>query len=421
MNISKVLSTVLISSTLTISAMNLNAQQASLSNPTTSLYTSLGEQLLHYSLNTKDGTVRMGGEPLLLSANLQYAAISPQKDFLYVVSSNAGSGTSGSKGSIHQLSAYKIAPSTGHLTPWGEPVALKERPIHLTLDRKGNYALVAYNQSGSLSVHSINQNKSVGALVKQPKALDAGIFTHQVMVSPNNNSVIALARGNDAKKTKPEDLGSINNFSFDEGKLTLMSQEIMEPGVGPRHLAFHPTQPWVYAAIERTSKLFMYPLNTDGSITKDPLFKKEALQDIHNEHFPRQRGGVVKIHPNGNFIYVSNRSDKVKKVDGKNVLIGGENNMAVFRIDPQSGEPQLLSHVDTHGVEARTFSIDPSGKWMIIANQKSLWVEKNNQLIWVPANLAVFHIAENGSLQFVDKYEMEDKEKWLLWNDIISH
>lgn len=376
---------------------------------------------MHYSFNTENGDIKASSEPVILPANLQYAVVSPAKDVLYAVSSDAGSGTFGAKGSTHLLSAYKIDAATGALTALGEPAALKERPIHVTLDQKGEYALIAYNKSGSLSVHAINDDKSVGAQVKQSKPLDAGIFTHQVMVSPKNNSVIALARGNDAKKDRPEDLGSINTFSFDEGKLNLISQEILKPSIGPRHLAFHPTKPWVYVAIERTSKLFMHSLNADGTLSKEPQFKVEALKDLHNEHYPRQRGGVVKLHPNGRFAYVSNRSDKVKTVGDKKVLTGGENNMAVFSIDQKTGEPKLVTHVDTHGVEARTFNVDPSGKWMVIANQKSLWVEENGKLKWVPGNLAVFSIEDDGSLTFVKKYEMEDKRKWLLWNTIVAH
>jgi hypothetical protein len=40
----------------------------------------------------------------------------------------------------------------------------------------------------------------------------------------------------------------------------------IDPGVGPRHLAYHPTQPWVYVAMERGSKLYMYPLESTGAV-----------------------------------------------------------------------------------------------------------------------------------------------------------
>jgi 6-phosphogluconolactonase len=394
--------------------------QAAQIDNTVPLYASLGEQLLHYAFNIKDGTLEKKGEPVILPANLQFAVPDPQGRFLYAVSSNAGSGTFGAKGDTHLLGAFRIDPRTGDLTAWGEPAKLPERPIHLTLDRNGEYALTAFNQSATLSVHRIAEDGSIGADVVQESTPQAGIFTHQVMVTPNNDTVVALGRGNDASADRPEDLGSINSFRFDQGRLTPMSQVEYSAGLGPRHLAFHPDKPWAYVAIERSSKLFMYPMADSGTLAPEPLYRVEALRDMTNEHRPRQKGGVLQFHPGGRFLYVANRSDGEKKVGEKTVLAGGENTMAVFRIDQDTGEPVLIQHVDTHGIEARTFDLDPSGKWLVVANQKSLWTEQGDELEWVPANFAVFSVAEDGKLTFVRKYDMDDAEgRWLLWMDIV--
>lgn len=387
---------------------------------TVRLYAGFGERLLHYAFDTTDGTLIEQGDPVILPTNLQFAVPDSAGRFLYAVSSNAGSGTYGAKGDTHLLGAFRIDPITGDLAPWGEPARLPERPIHMTLDRNGDYALTAFNQSATLSVHRIAEDGSIGAAVPQASKPQAGIFTHQVMVTPDNDTVVALGRGNDASGDRPEDLGSINSFRFDQGRLTPLSQVEYSAGLGPRHLAFHPEKPWVYVAIERSSKLFMYPMANSGTLAPEPLYRVEALRDMANEHRPRQKGGVLQFHPSGKFLYVANRSDGEKQVGDKTALAGGENTMAVFRIDPDTGEPVLIQHVDTHGIEARTFDLDPNGKWLVVANQKSLWMEQGDELKWVPANFAIFSVAEDGKLTFVRKYDMDDAEgRWLLWMDIV--
>lgn len=419
MTLTKPLGAVLLGSVLTSLSAGAFAQDGA-NEHTVPLYAALGERLLHYTFNTKDGTLEEKGEPVMLPANLQFAVPDAQGRFLYAVSSNAGSGTFGAKGDTHLLSVFRIDSRTGDLTAWGEAATLPERPIHMTLDRSGDYALTAFNQSGTLSVHRIAEDGRIGPQIPQESKPQAGFFTHQVMVTPDNDTVVALGRGNDAAADRPEDLGSINSFRFDQGRLTPMSQVEFSAGLGPRHLAFHPDKPWAYVAIERSSKLFMYLMADSGTLASKPLFRVEALRDMTNEHRPRQKGGVLQFHPSGRFLYVANRSDREKKVGEKTVLAGGENTMAVFRIDQDIGEPVLIQHVDTHGIEARTFDLDPSGQWLVVANQKSLWTEQGDELEWVRANFAVFSVAEDGKLTFVRKYDMDDAGgRWLLWMDIV--
>ena len=67
-----------------------------------------------------------------------------------------------------------------------------------------------------------------------------------------------MTRGNDAAGGKPEDPGALKVFGFKNGVLTNWhrSQPGTGLGFGPRHLDFHPTQPWVYVSIERQNKLY---------------------------------------------------------------------------------------------------------------------------------------------------------------------
>lgn len=384
------------------------------------VYAALGEELSRYELDAKRVVLTKLGS-LKLPANLQFAEFHPCHCFLYAVVSNAGSGTLGAKGDKHLLMGYRIDSRDGALYPHGEAIPLPERPIHVTVDRKGEFALVAFNQSGTIKSFRIDRNGYLGEEVAQAATPDGGIFTHQVVTTPANKTVIALARGNDAVGNRPSEIGSYSLFDFKDGKVDLMRKVTYDEGLGPRHLAFHPSKPWVYVAIERSSKLFMYDLKDSGEMSVKPLFRKETLLDMRNEHRDRQKGGVVQIHPNGKYAYVTNRADGTVKKNGKSVWAGGENTLAVFALDEHTGEPTLIQHLQTEGMEARTFAVDASGTLLIVANQKAMLVEDaQGNLKEVDANVALFRIGQDGKLSFLKKYEVKAGDKWLLWMDVLK-
>lgn len=383
------------------------------------VYASLDAELSRYELDVDNATLRRAGS-VTMPANVQFAVIHPSGRYMYVVSSNAGSGTLGAKGDKHLLSVLKIDPATGALQAYGEPALLPERPIHASVDRKGEYVLVAFNQSATVRVYQITKDGLIGEEVAQPERPDGGMFTHQVTVTPGNETVLALGRGNEATKTKPADIGNVSTFNYKNGVLSLVSKDFFADGIGPRHLTYHPTKPWVYVAMERGSKLFMYDLKADGRLSAEPVFRKEAILDPANIHRDRQKGGSIQIHPNGKFIYVTNRADGIVKQGDNTLWAGGENNIAVFAVNDKTGEPTLIQHIDTQGIEARTFAIDARGKLLVAANQKAMLVQEGEILRTVPASFALFRIGADGKLEFVRKYNVETGSKWLLWMDMLE-
>jgi 6-phosphogluconolactonase len=112
------------------------------------------------------------------------------------------------------------------------------------------------------------------------------------------------------------------------------------------------------------------------------------------------------VHPNGRFVYLTNRASGTTLVDGKAIFEGGENSIAVFSINRQSGEPTLVQRIDTHGLHARTFSIDDAGRLLVAANQNALTVRQGTTDTAVSANLAVFRVNADGRLEFVRKYDV---------------
>jgi len=368
------------------------------------LYSTVGETLYHYDLDATSGDLTLR-DSVVLPVKIHYVAADPSANFIYVGSSNLGVGENGK----HYLSAFKIDPVTGALQENGPDVALPERPINITVDKKAEHVVIAYNRSATLDSYEIMANGSVGRAVIQPERPDAAIYPHQVRMLPSGDAVVAVGRGNDATTTKPEDIGHLTIFHYNNGVLSQSQKLNMVPGIGPRHLDFHPTQPWIYISVERGNKLMMYTLK-DNSFSAEPIFKKELLADVNLKN---QRAGAIHVHPNGKFVYVSNRNDAtVKAKSGQAVLAGGENNIAVFAIDQTTGEPTIIQHLDTRGIEARTFTIDPSGRFLIVANQEQR-LGQDGKLI--SSGLVVFRIGTDGKLEFARKYDIDSQGKDLLW------
>ena len=123
-------------------------------------------------------------------------------------------------------------------------MALPSRPIHTSVDRSGEFLLTAYNIPSNVTVHRLEADGTIGELVHQPAKLDTGIYAHQVLTTPSNQTAILVTRGNNAAPGKPEDPGALKLYGFKRGVLTDMAS--IAPGTGhgfgPRHLDFHPDQ-----------------------------------------------------------------------------------------------------------------------------------------------------------------------------------
>jgi hypothetical protein len=90
--------------------------------------------------------------------------------------------------------------------------------------------------------------------------------------------------------------------------------------------------------------------------------------------------------------------------EGKPVFVGGENTIAVFAINRETGEPTLIQNVETRGIHVRTFALDPSGRILVAGNMMQLAVRDKNGVSIVPASLAVFRVRSDGNLEFARKY-----------------
>jgi 6-phosphogluconolactonase (cycloisomerase 2 family) len=384
-------------------AIAVGSAQVPTPNPAVFLHAAAGPELATYAVGAQDGSLRQTSS-VTLPFPVQYVWHHPSTRFLYAAWSN------GMQGDRHGVTAFRVDTSTGALSAHGPQIEIRHRPVHLTVDANASHVLVAYNNPSSLSVHNLNADGTLGAEVKQPAPLDGGIYAHQIRVHPSNKMVVMVTRGNGPASNRPEDPGALKIYSYKDGIVTNRQSIAPNGGFGfqPRHVDFHPTQPFMYLNLERQNQLQAYRVSNGESVEPKALYTKDTL-DHQATSKPAQMTGAIHVHPNGRFVYLSNRASGTAVVDGKPVWEGGENTIGVYAIDQKTGEPARIQNIDSGGMHARTFTMDALSELLVAANMNAVTKPDG---IAVPASLAVFRMASNGTLSLLRKYDMERGVMW---------
>ncbi len=380
------------------------------------LYDSAGPELFLYHV-AENSLALSRATSVQVPATIQYVWPHPSKRILYVAYSNR---SASSPGDVNGVALFNVDEKTGQLQPFGQPLQLNNRPINITIDPAGTNLLVAFNAPAELDVYPINADGSLGAKIQQQAPINTGIYDHQVRVAPSGHTVILVSRGNDATSTTPEDPGAIKVFDFHEGQLS--NEQSIAPhngyGFGPRHLDFHPNLPLVYVSMERENQLQVFSLK-DGVLSSAPIFVRTTLADPSNVR-PGQVVGPIHFSRDGRFVYLANRSDGTVEYQGKKVYIGGENSVAVFSVDPQSGEPTLIQTIPTLSYHCRTFTLHPNGNMLVTASIAPMLVREGDTITRVSAALTVFRVQEDGKLTFIKKYDVDTAKGPMFWCGLLS-
>lgn len=380
------------------------------------LYSAVDDEVTHYDVDVDTATLTPR-ESIRAPSFVQEGWVHPSNSHVYLTTSNRGPGL---KADINHVSAYRIDAS-GRLSPAGTPQTLPHRAVNVCLDPAGRYTVNAHNLPKSgLTIHRVNPDGSVGAEVTQPPGIECGPYPHQVRVAPSGRTVVVVDRGNKAEHGKPEDPGALRAFAFNDGVLS--NPQVVAPnggyGFGPRHVDFHPDQPWMYVSDEKRSLLYMFRMPGDR-IESEAAYTCEILRDPANIK-PRQMPSTIHVHPSGRFVYIANRADHTVDFNGTKVFGGGENTIAAFAIDPSTGEPKLIQQADTHSYHVRTFAFDPTGRLMVAASIKGMKVREGNEVKSVPARLSVFRCGTDGKLDFVRAYDVNAEGKTHYWMTMVG-
>lgn len=297
----------------------------------------------------------------------------------------------------------RIDPATGALSVVGKQAVLPGRAVHMTLDATDRYAVVAYNNPPGATTHAIavmaRWSPRLGRRSRWTSAITRTRFASALPTSTWwwSRAARALAMPGMLRHTRRAEGGVLRRRQTEDARL---HRAQWRHQLRSRHLDFHPTRPWVYVSLELENKLHMFGLNND-QFSPDPLFVRETLV---NPAFvaPSQMAGTIHVHPNGKTVYLINRANGTAEFEGRPFYAGGDNTMAVYSINQQTGEPTLIQSEDTRGMHARTFSIEPTGPLLVAAHNNAVEVRNNSSIgsHIVPGGLSVFRVQDDGRLEF---------------------
>ncbi|UII20135.1 lactonase family protein [Fulvivirga ligni] len=277
--------------------------------------------------------------------NPSYLTIHSSGDYVYAVSETVGN-DSVPTGSVY---AYKVeADSTlrelNHVSSEGKA------PCFITTDPSGKYVLVANYVDGVVALYTIAGD---GSLESKMHVQHEGSGTTARQESAHAHSVWPIKNG----FVYAVDLGidQIIPYRLDEGKDSLEASSFvtkLPAGSGPRHLAFHPTKKIAYSINELKGTVTSFDIADNGE-----LRSFQTLPAVEDTTGVDAGSADIHITPDGRFLYASNR--------------GKFNNIAIFKINEETGELSLVGHQPTKGDAPRNFVIDPTGKFLLVANQNS--------------------------------------------------
>lgn len=298
------------------------------------------------------------------TANPSFLAVDPAEDFLYAVNEIAN--YEGQK--TGAVSAFSIDRKNGRLAFLNQVSSRGADPCYVTLDVTGKYVLVANYTSGTVAVFPRQRDGTLGeptAVVQHTgqgpnRERQEGPHAHQIMLSRDDRFAIAVDLGSD----------KLLVYRFDSATGTLKPNDppfsTVEPGSGPRHLAFRPDGRFAYVLAEMGSTITAFAFDSATGV----LRKLQSVSSLP-AGFKGQNGAAeIVVHPSGKFLYASNR---------------GDNSIVVFAVG-SDGKLTFLERTPTQGKTPRGFSIDPTGAYLLAANQGS-------------DTIVVFNIDRNGHLK----------------------
>lgn len=278
------------------------------------------------------------------TSNPSYLAVSPDNKYVYAVNEDApGSVTSFVFNKPNnRLLQKNVQPSQG------------KHPCYITIDKTGKWVIVGNYSSGTLAVYPVNKDGSLGAPTDSVQHEGSSVNTarqesahvHSTVLNKNNKTLYVPDLGMDKVM--------LYNLDTKKGKLKPFSTPfvITEAGAGPRHLDIHPNGKFAYLMEELSGSISVYKIEKDGYLS--------LLQNISG--LPRDFNGDIgsadiHVSPDGKFLYCSNR--------------GESNTIGILSIDQSTGELAWVDDQSTLGKTPRNFSIDPSGNFLLVANQNS--------------------------------------------------
>ncbi|RYF82350.1 MAG: lactonase family protein, partial [Chitinophagaceae bacterium] len=225
-------------------------------------------------------------------------------------------------------------------------------PAYVAVDKQNKWVVAGNYTGGSITVFPVRKDGSIEPFTQLIKHTGSGpdssrqqsAHVHATVFSTDGNYLLSPDLGMDKVMIYPFNATASNPLN--ETKVSFAKST---PGGGPRHLAFHPNGQWAYLIEEMSGSVIAFDYNRGKLSEKQRVF-------THADSATGPFGSAdIHLSPDGKFLYASNRAK--------------ENNIAIFKVDAKTGKLSIAGYQSTEGKAPRNFCIDPSGNFLLAANQ----------------------------------------------------
>jgi 6-phosphogluconolactonase len=297
---------------------------------------SKGIYVYDFDSNTADFKLKNTTEKVI---NPSYLTVSKDNNFVYSVNENGAEST---------VSSFGYNPSSGKLNLINKQSSKGADPCYIINDEKnvivanysgGNIAVFGKKPNGSITeAKQLIQHYGKGTNAKRQE----GPHVHMVHFSPDKKFVLSNDLGNDKVYSYQYNPNSANEI------LKIKDSISVKSGSGPRHLTFSKEGRFVYLLQELDGALTVF------SYSNGILKKIDETTILAKDFKGTFSSADIHISPDGKFLYATNR--------------GEANNISIFKI-LKNGKLLSKGQVSTLGKGPRNFTIDPSGKFLLVAHQ----------------------------------------------------
>jgi 6-phosphogluconolactonase len=285
-----------------------------------------------YDFDPQHGTLSLA-TTVESGSSTSYIAFSPGGRFAYTTQNRS-----------NRLSAFAVEPGGALRKLNDAAVPAREAggdagPAYVSVDARGRFLLAANYRGHNVVVFQILDDGSIGPLVTN---VGPGQHAHSAVPAPGNRHVFVPCLGSD--------LVAQFNFDATTGALSphVPPAVATRAGAGPRHLTFAPDGRNAFLINELDATLGAYAFDPARGV----LEERATVQTLPGDYQGRRWGADVRVHPNGRFVYVSNRA---------------HDSLAVFGTEDLA----LIQRVDCGGKTPRNFTLDDAGRFLLVANQDS--------------------------------------------------
>jgi 6-phosphogluconolactonase len=258
-------------------------------------------------------------------------------------------------GATHsQVYSFAIDPGTGMLKEINHADAGGDDATHLGIDPTSRTLFVANHGSGNVTALSLQPNGSLGTVVADERDDTVGTdqrqqkpAAHAVIVDPTHRFLLVSYFSADR----------VSVYRIDSRTRSLTPAptpfETFPPASGPRHLVFGPSGHTVYVNNEISGEIRSFQWDATGGRLR-PL---QVVSAYPEDYTGRRSAAEILPSRDGRSLYLSLRGD--------------QNSIVAYSIDKRSGRLTEIQRISSQGKNPWSFGIDPSGRWLLVANPGS--------------------------------------------------